>query len=143
MKGFFKPNNPKKYLGNPKTIVYRSSYELKAMKYFDSHPEVIKWASEEIKIPYISPVDNRRHTYYPDLWAELNSGRKILIEIKPFYKLSPPVISQGKRVKKSIINEVIDYGVNQAKWEAARAFCEEHKWEFLVMTERELGIKVR
>ena len=30
---------------------------------------------------------------------------------------------------------------NQAKWKAAREFCEDRKLEFKIMTEKELGIR--
>jgi hypothetical protein len=33
------------------------------------------------------------------------------------------------------------WGVNQAKWKAASEFCADRKWRFLIMTEKELGIK--
>ena len=65
-KGYFKPQNPQKYKGDPTNIVYRSGWELKLMLYLDKHEEVISWASEEVIIPYRSPIDNRIHRYYPD-----------------------------------------------------------------------------
>ena len=66
MKGMFKPKNPQKYRGDPTNIIYRSSFELKLMVYLDQHPEVISWGSEEIIIPYKSPIDNRYHRYFVD-----------------------------------------------------------------------------
>ncbi len=56
-KGRFKPKNPEKYNGNAENIVFRSSWELRCMKYFDDHPGIIWWSSEEMHIPYYSPVD--------------------------------------------------------------------------------------
>ena len=55
------PKNPSKYLGDPTKIVYRSLWERKCMRIFDENPNVIRWASEEMAIPYFSPVDKKRH----------------------------------------------------------------------------------
>ena len=66
--GFYKPSNPRKYRGNPSRIVYRSLWEKKYMKYCDSTPSILEWGSEEIAIPYRSPIDNRSHRYYPDFY---------------------------------------------------------------------------
>ena len=59
--GYFKPKNPHKYKGDPTNIIYRSSWELKLMKYLDERKDVVKWGSEEIIIPYRSPIDGRVH----------------------------------------------------------------------------------
>ena len=72
LKGRFKPRYPKKYLGNPTNIIYRSSWELKAMNYFDRNINIIEWSSEEIPIPYKSPIDGRWHRYFPDFYIKVN-----------------------------------------------------------------------
>ena len=46
-KGFFKPLYPEKYMGNPKSIIYRSHWEFVFLRKLDSDPDVIKYASEE------------------------------------------------------------------------------------------------
>ena len=66
MKGLFKPQNLAKYMGDPTKIVFRSSWELKFMSYLDQHTDVIYWQSEELFIPYKSPVDGKYHRYFPD-----------------------------------------------------------------------------
>ena len=43
------------------------------MVMFDTNPNVIRWASEEMAIPYHSPVDRKRHKYYPDFIVELKN----------------------------------------------------------------------
>jgi len=40
-KGLFKPKNPKKYNGDSTNIIYRSSWELRVMKWLDEHPKVV------------------------------------------------------------------------------------------------------
>ena len=58
-KGRYTPANPKKYKGNSRNIVYRSLWERKFMVYCDTSKNILEWGSEEIIIPYISPVDGK------------------------------------------------------------------------------------
>jgi hypothetical protein len=32
------------------------------------------------------------------------------------------------------------WGVNEAKWKAADAYCKDRGWKFVVVTEKDLGI---
>ena len=57
--GTFRPKNPGKYAGDPTNIIYRSTWEAKVMNWLDKNPGIVTWASEEIAIPYYSPVDNK------------------------------------------------------------------------------------
>lgn len=145
MKGRFRPKNPSKYKGDPTNIIYRSSYELKLFRYLDLHPSVEWWQSEEIVIPYRSPITGRVHRYFPDVTVKRKDGQVILIEVKPKYQTVPPDKSKMKtptgKVKKAYINEVAEWGKNQAKWSAAREYCADRGWKFQIMTEQELGIK--
>jgi hypothetical protein len=138
--GRFNPRNPGKYNGDPLNIIYRSSWELKAMMVFDQHPGIIKWSSEEIVIPYISPVDNRPHRYFVDFYIkkkdQYNTIEELLIEIKPLSQTKPPE-TKTKKTKK-YINEVITYAINQAKWEACNKYCKERNMKFLIFTEKDL-----
>ena len=142
-KGKYQPSFPKKYKGNPSNIVYRSLWERKFMVYCDKNENILGWGSEEIALPYRSPIDNRVHKYYPDFYIKVkeNNGRikKMIVEIKPFKQCVEPKVQQKKT--KSYIYEVTEYAKNQAKWKAAREFCEDRQWEFKVLTEHELGIK--
>ena len=142
-KGKYKPRKPSKYKGDPTNIIYRSMWERKFMMYCDSNANVLEWNSEEIALPYRSPVDNRVHRYFPDFYVKLkeNGGKikRMLIEVKPLKQTMKP--KKPKRKTKGYIYEIYEYAKNQAKWEAAQNFCEDRNWEFKVMTERELGIK--
>lgn len=146
-KGFFRPRNPEKYKGDPTNIVYRSRWELMCMMRYDEHPDVIEWGSEEISIPYISPLDNRIHRYYPDFFVKKRDpdGNIVydLVEVKPFKETQPPVIQEGNKAKRNrrYINEVMKWGVNSAKWKAAENYCADRGWNFIKITERELGLK--
>jgi hypothetical protein len=140
-KGTFLPKNPSKYNGNSKNIIYRSNWELRVMKYFDDHPNVIWWASEELQIPYVSPVDNKTHRYFPDFIVKmrLKDGKvtTYILEVKPLAQTKMPV---QKRKTKRFIQEAATYAINQEKWRAADLFCREHGWQFKVITEKELGL---
>lgn len=139
-KGFYKPKNPKKYKGDPTNIIYRSWWEYRVMHQLDMESNVIWWQSEEITIPYKSPVDNAYHRYYVDFVVKTKSGKTILIEVKPLKQTEPPVLKEGVSPRKrSYIKEVMTYGINTAKWKAARAYCKENGFEFWIVTENELG----
>ena len=142
MKGLFKPNNPNKYKGNIKEIIYRSSWELKLMREFDSDPSVIKWGSETIIVPYRSPVDNKIHRYFVDfIVTKINKEgilETTLIEVKPSKQRKPPKIPKKKT--KNYLIESVTYAVNVAKWKAAEEFCKDRKWKFEIKDERDLNI---
>jgi len=141
--GKFKPSNPSKYRGDIHQIVYRSSWEIKYMKWCDTNPAVLEWGSETEVIPYKSPVDNRVHRYFVDFYVKIKAKdgaiTKYLIEIKPEKFTKPPAIPQRKT--KKFIQEVFQYGTNQAKWKAAEEYCIDRGMKFLVLTEHDLGIK--
>jgi len=141
--GYFKPKNPQKYKGDPTNIIYRSGWELKFMLYVDSHPEIVEWGSEEFSIPYRSPIDNRIHRYFPDFYLKKKTkdgkSQTMVVEIKPLKQTIEPQ-KQNKKTKR-YINEVMTWGINSSKWQAAQEFCKERNWQFLILTEKELNIK--
>lgn len=138
--GYFKPKNPSKYKGDPTNIVYRSSWELKLMSYLDGHKDVVSWGSEEIVIPYRSPIDGRLHRYFVDfVVTKINSNglrETSLIEVKPSSQTKPP--TKQKKITKRYITEVTTWGINDAKWKAATEYCKERGWSFHIFTEKEL-----
>ena len=135
--GKYRPSYPKKYKGDPSNIIYRSSWEYKFMKWCDYTTSVQEWGSEEIIIPYISPVDGKRHRYFPDFYVKIQN-RKYLVEVKPFKQTLEH--KTQKRNTKRYINEVVRYHVNIAKFKAATEFCKDHSWEFMLITEKELKV---
>jgi len=106
------------------------------MKYLDRQPEVLRWSSEEIIIPYRSPIDNRLHRYFPDFWVKTSKG-ETLIEIKPKKQTKPPTLNP--KHKRRYFNEVKKWGVNEAKWKAAAEFCEIKGWKWQILTEDTLN----
>ena len=135
--GKYRPNFPRKYKGDASNVVYRSSWEYKFMKWCDYTPSIQEWGSEEIIIAYISPVDGKRHRYFPDFYVKIQN-RKYLVEIKPLKQTREP--KTQKRITKRYVNEVVTWSVNQAKWRAATEFCKDNNWEFKLITEKELKV---
>jgi hypothetical protein len=112
------------------------------MKYCDSNQNILEWGSEEVFLPYRSPLDNRIHRYFPDFYIKVkeNTGKikKYIIEVKPKKQCIKP--KPQKKKTRSYIYEVREYAKNQAKWKAARSYCLDRGLEFKILTEDELGI---
>ena len=147
-KGKFKPKNPKKYKGNPTNIIYRSLLERRFMVYLDNNPSVLKWSSEEIIIPYVSPLDNKVHRYFPDFYMKYRNTKQViieeLIEVKPFIQTTPPnpkrKLTKTGRKSKRYLREVNNYIINDAKWKQAIKYCESRDWKWRIITEKEINI---
>lgn len=141
-KGKYTPRHPEKYKGDPNLCIFRSLWERKFMTFCDDTPSVIEWSSEEIVVPYISPLDGRRHRYFVDFWVKVKAKddtvKEYLIEVKPKKQTKQPEPPKTKRVSKSKITEIRNWMVNSAKWAAARRVCEDKGWEFKILTEDNL-----
>ena len=139
----YNPIHPEKYVGDPTDIIMRSSWETKFAIWCDQNPAVIKWSSETTVIPYVCPTDNRAHRYFVDFKIQVrnknNELKTYLVEIKPLAQTMPPTPPQRKT--KRYITEVMTWGKNDAKWRAARNYCKDRGYEFIILTEKELGIK--
>lgn len=136
--GKYKLKNPHKYEGDPTNIIYRSSWELRFMNWCDSNPAIVKFSSEEIIVPYISPLDGRYHRYFVDFKIKTANNEVYLVEIKPKSQTVPP---NGTKKTRRFLAESATYVTNQAKWEAAKKYAADRNWKFIVLTEDELGIK--
>lgn len=137
-KGLYKPTYPKKYIGDPNRIVYRSLLERKFMRYCDLSDNVTQWASEELPIIYRSPLDRKIHRYFPDFIVKMKTGNRYMIEIKPSRQCVKPKIP--KRKTKAFMRESLEYIKNQAKWSAAKIYCEDNNLEFKLITEKDIGV---
>lgn len=120
------------------------------MVWLDSHPNVINWSSEETVVPYISPLDNKIHRYFPDFVCEVKDKngevKTFMIEVKPTVQMTPPDpkrrnATKSGRVSRRYLNEAKTYAVNHAKWEAARQYCKSKGWQFMLWGEKEIGVK--
>jgi hypothetical protein len=141
-KSKYKPNYPNKYKGDPNNIICRSSWERRFCSWCDLNENIISWGSEEFFIPYLSPVDNRVHRYFPDFIIKVKEStgqiKTYVIEVKPKRQTQPP--KPKSRMTKGFLYEAKTYAVNQAKWKAADEWCKDRMLEFKVITEFELGI---
>jgi hypothetical protein len=141
-KSKYKPNYPNKYKGDPNNIICRSSWERRFCSWCDLNENIISWGSEEFFIPYLSPVDNRVHRYFPDFIIKLKEStgqiKTYVIEVKPKRQTQPP--KPKSRMTKGFLYEAKTYAVNQAKWKAADEWCKDRMLEFKIITEFELGI---
>lgn len=129
----FNPKNPQKYAGDTSKIVCRSLWERNVCKFCDDHPNVLKWSSEEIAIPYTNPIDKKIHNYYPDFLIQFNStsGKQTwMVEVKP----KKQTLLKENASKK----EKVTWIINNAKWNAAKQYCEKHNIVFQILTEKEL-----
>jgi hypothetical protein len=139
--GIYEPINKEKYKGS-KVPFARSGPEFVLMRFFDKNENVIAWNSEGLKIPYLSPLDKKTHNYFPDFIIQMKNKEGIIktqiIEYKPSRETKPPRISK-KRNMKTVLYESNLYAKNQAKWNAAKIFCEARGWEFVIITEKDLG----
>jgi hypothetical protein len=134
--GRFLPKNPQKYRGNPGNIIYRSTWECRVMNWLDTNVNILEWGSEELIIPYRSPVDGKMHRYFPDFYVKVKQKddtiRVMILEVKPYKQSMPPV--RKKRITKQYIQEVTTWAINQSKWKYAVDFCKDRGWQFCVMT---------
>ena len=132
--------NASKYIGDPTKIICRSLWERRVCRYLDENKKVVQWGSEELAIPYHSPVDNKIHRYYPDFITDIikeeGTVTTYVIEVKPKKQTRPP--QKKKKKNKTYIQEQITYSVNEAKWKSAKTFCEQNGWKFLILTEDDI-----
>jgi len=62
----------------------------------------------------------------------------LILEVKPKSQSVPP--QKKSKITRRYINEVMTWGVNEAKWKAATEYCKNKQWTFKVITEEDLGI---
>ena len=145
--GRYIPENPKKYKGDVNNIIYRSGYEKKAFLFCDRNPRVIRWNSEEVVIPYWHRATKKKRRYFTDLMIQYShkdgSTSNYICEIKPAKQTIEPKPPRNptQKAKARFLREYLTYQQNQDKWEAARAFAAKKGMKFLILTEKELGIK--
>jgi len=140
--GYYKINNPLKYVGDPTKIRYLSSYEYRFCKYCDDTDTVIKWSSEPIGIKYFHPILQKEREYFVDFYARIKKYDKeqdYLIEVKPEGSLERPIMESGSQTIRRLQN--YNYAMkmwleNKAKFIAAKRFAEMHGYKFVLITEK-------
>jgi len=140
--GIYKPINPHKYINN-KPIEYRSQLEFDYMHKIDKSDNVISWGSETVVIEYFNPVKQSMARYFTDLCLETKSHGRLIVEIKP--EKEKVAINESKEPKRSKRKkestyryELGMYKINESKWKAAKRYCQDRGWEFMVVTEKDL-----
>lgn len=145
LKGKYIPANPQKYRGDLSNIVYRSSYELKFCRWCDNNKNVLQWSSEPFPIPYMSPVDNAPHRYFIDFIVKVKQRNgdveTLFVEIKPEKQTKPPEPPKSGKRTPRFLEESVTWEVNKSKWDAAAGFAAKNDARFIIMTERDLGIR--
>jgi hypothetical protein len=135
--GIYKPTNKDKFIGE--NAIFRSGLELSFFKFCDSNPNVLKWGSECIVVPYIG-IDGKNHKYYIDNYVVIKEGvitKKYLVEVKPFKQTQQPV--KKKQKHSSFLYESVVFDQNSRKWASAREFAKKHGMEFIIITDKDLN----
>lgn len=136
--GFFYPRNLDKFVSKDNKAIYRSGLELEYFRILDKNPNVIKWGSEEVVVPYF--FENKWHKYYVDLFVVFKFGestKKYFIELKPYSQTIEPKVNKRKK-QMTMLYEAKQWAKNQAKWKAATDFAKKNGWEFHILTEKDL-----
>ena len=132
--GRFTPSNPQKYVGDYKNIIYRSSWECRVMNWLDKNPDIISWASEELTVPYKSPIDGKWHRYFPDFLVKMRTRdgqlKTLMLEVKPKKETT---LEGAKNIRDQAAAVL-----NMAKWEAARAWCKQRGIMFRIVNENDI-----
>ena len=131
--GVYQVINPKKYVGQGMPR-YRSGWEHSFMRFCDTNDNIMQWASESIRIPYLHPLTGKMTTYVPDFLITYktrdNTLRAELIEIKP---KGQSAITAGQKPRDRAV-----VAVNYAKWDAATKWCRNQGLTFRVITEDDM-----
>lgn len=141
IQGYYKLDNPEKYIGDPSKIIYRSSWEYRFCKYCDRTVDVVKWSSEPVGIPYMNPLDSRIHTYYVDYYMRLQKDgvyEDIFAEVKPKASLKKPLLEGQKITTKKLKNyndALKTWIINRSKFSAAKQYAELKGSKFILVTE--------
>lgn len=143
--GKFVPQNPQKYIGDINNIIYRSSWERRFCQYCDINPNIIRWSSEPLGIPYWNPIDKKEHKYFVDYYIQVKKANDVtekwLIEVKPEnqYDINMrPQEPTGNITEKKLraYNQKLKTWItNRAKFEAATRFAETRGYRFGAINE--------
>ena len=147
--GHFPLQNPEKYLGDPRTLVYRSSWEFAFCRYCDLSDNIRKWSAENLEIQYQMQNDHGQtetHRYYPDFYIEMvksgdkESYEKLLIELKPKAETEPPKkpVKQTLKMLENYEYALRTFKKNLHKWAYAKEWCDRRNLKFVIITEDDL-----
>jgi ATP:corrinoid adenosyltransferase len=63
--------------------------------------------------------------------------KEFLVEIKPHKQTKQPT-THGNKKKSTILYENVQWAINQAKWEAAKKYCEKKNMQFIIIDENNI-----
>ena len=131
--GNYVVKNADKYVGNGEPR-FRSGWEFTFMMFCDTNENVLKWASEPVRIPYRNPLTGKMTNYVPDFIVTYrtanNTVRGELIEIKP--KKQSLIESKQSQYDRAMV------AINYAKWDAATKWCKQQGLTFRVINEDQI-----
>ena len=131
--GKYEVTNSGKFVGK-KLPTYRSSWELAFMRMCDNHPNILKWSSENVKIPYLNPATGKYANYIPDFmiqYIDKDGGEHVeLIEIKP----STQTTLENAKSR----GDAFQTAINAAKWTSAQEWCQRKGIRFKVINEDQI-----
>jgi hypothetical protein len=140
--GYYNLLNPRKYIGDPNKIIFRSSWEKRFAMYCDTNERILAWSSEPMEIPYLNPIDREIKPYNVDFYVRVDKGEgkysEFIVEVKPSRQLKQPQSPVGRVTEKkmeSYTNAMKMYLINLAKFKAAKDFAKSRGWDFIVVTE--------
>lgn len=134
--GYFSIKESLKYFGKG-PVIYRSSWEYRFCVWAERNPTVSKWSSEPIGIKYYDTYNNKWSRYYPDFLIILDTGKQVLIEVKPRKHLLKPD-KPARKTKKAVENYLYNleqYTKNMCKFKAALKYCKSKGWVFRIADE--------
>ena len=133
MQGKYVVQEATKYVGK-KEPTYRSSWELAFMRMCDNHPNITKWASENVKIPYRHPLTGKITNYVPDFMVQyIDKNGKTLVELIEIKPKSQTIIENAKGR-----GDKVQTTINAAKWTAANEWAKAKGMHFKVITEDQI-----
>jgi hypothetical protein len=142
LQGYYKLYFPEKYIGSRELVIYRSSWELKLCKLLDMDPNVVRWGIEieNLKVEYYSPIDDKKHFYYPDFYFEKIINGKLVktiaeVKAKTFITMPKKPKSLTKDSAKAYNDKLRFYLINQLKYASMKNYCEANKIQFIFLTE--------
>jgi len=104
------------------------------MRFLDENNNIMQWASESIRIPYLHPLTGKMTTYVPDFLITYrtkdNTLKAELIEIKP--------AGQSAITEKMNPRDRAVVAINHCKWDAAVKWCRKQGLTFRVITEQDM-----
>ena len=153
--GLFIPVNKNKVikLNNKGGLYFRSGLEHKFMIWLDRNDNIKSWGAELIKIEYSKTeyknesqmLETTSHNYYPDFYYELiktdGSTSKVVAEVKPLSETREPKVPVNPTAKqlKNLNYSLLMWNKNLSKWKYMIEYCQRKGFEFIIITEENLG----